>query len=64
MDNIKIIGLVFWGENSMADHEMNADAGAVWLELSLADCIDDLIHAPQSKAFHLGIAWCRRKVLW
>jgi hypothetical protein len=42
LDNLEVIGFFLWCDEVMADQEIDQDQAAVWLELAVLQCINDL----------------------
>ena len=42
LDDLKVVGLVLWGHEVMSDKEIDQDQAAIWLELAIVQCLNDL----------------------
>jgi hypothetical protein len=42
LDNLKVIGFLLWSDEVMADQEIDQNQAAVWLELAVLQCLNDL----------------------
>jgi hypothetical protein len=42
LDNLEVIGFFLWCDEVMADQEIDQDQAAVWLELAVLQCLNDL----------------------
>jgi len=41
-DYLEVVGFLLWSDEVMADEEINQDQAAIWLELAIVQCLNDL----------------------